>query len=1358
MIWRILSCVLCGATFGYAAPEPWADPKLSVHDGLTLWLDATRAWGDQLAPFDGKLKEWRDASGNKRHLLQPNANAQPTRLPCGKMAIVRFDGNDDVLRAVKQGQEVKTGTIFIMMAPKQNLGLFRGVLSFNARSQRDYESGFNLDFGPAAGTQFNVVNIEGRGFGGAKNLRTKSTPFGRVHVIETILQEKGISLLVDGQAEGQRDRTGDTLSMDEMTLGARYYNNGPGDQTVTGFGKCDIAEVLVYQRVLSEKERDQVRAYLTQKYDKLSEQLPPDAQGVGEPLLSVKDPPHVQVFAPGFSAHEIPVDLTNVNNVKYRPDGTLVALGYDGRIWTLRDTNGDGVEDQATLFWENKSGLRSTIGMDLTPPGYKHGDGVFVVGKTRCVLIVDTNGDGKGDKEIEIAGGWKESFHQVDGLGIAYDPKDGSIYFGRGTYNFADPLLRDKDGKPHYSLKDESAAIIRVSPDFKTREIVATGIRFPVAIRINKQGDLFATDQEGATWVPNGNPLDELLHVQKGRHYGFPPRHPKHLPNVIDEPSTFDYGPQHQSTCGLNFNEPVKEGGPTFGPKHYASDAWVTGYSRGKLYRTSMVKTPAGYVAKTQLFACLNMLTADACFSPDGTMVVACHSGGPDWGSGPTGKGKLFRIRYTDRDHPQPLFAWPATDREVHVEFDRPVNPELLREVLKNTKLTGGMHVRAGDRFESLWPGYAIVQAQKVAPRFDIPVRSAQLTADRRTLVLAVDPLPTAMHYALQLPGMGRPKKPIALELEQHAAIDLDFDLSGVQATWTASDGKTSWQGWLPSLDLAVAKAFTQGSATHAQLWDYLKQEGSLQLRTQLNLTDMLRPAVQPGSTVDEQLPFERVTLQYNATGSVQLVAKETQQMQAQSTGNQTTGSMVFQPQRDVHIPLELTLKGRGLHFTLSYTTNEDRRERPVQVHRQVLPWANTKAVVDKVQPIAVPELAGGSWARGRKEFFGEQAACAKCHTIHGQGGDLGPDLSNLVHRDYASVLRDITKPSFAINPDHLTYTVRMADGRTLTGVVRTMGDKVRVGDLKGNVVEVAKTAIESMKPSALSTMPEDLLKPLGDARTRDLLSFLLIPAPSMPRDYPGPAPKARSRAEVNAVLAGAPSPPAKSKKIRVLLVAGPKDHGPGEHDYPAWQKAWAELLAAADNIEVGTAWEWPAKEEFTKADVMVFYQHGNWDGKRAADIDAYLERGGGLVYIHWAVDGQKGGQAFGKRIGLAGMGAVAFRHGNMELKLQPETKHPVLRNFGKLSLVDETYWKMVGQLPGDRILGTAIEDGKPQPQLWSLERGTGRVFVSIPGHYSWTFDDPLFRVLLLRGIAWSAKEPVDRFNDLVWPGANVAK
>jgi type 1 glutamine amidotransferase len=47
-------------------------------------------------------------------------------------------------------------------------------------------------------------------------------------------------------------------------------------------------------------------------------------------------------------------------------------------------------------------------------------------------------------------------------------------------------------------------------------------------------------------------------------------------------------------------------------------------------------------------------------------------------------------------------------------------------------------------------------------------------------------------------------------------------------------------------------------------------------------------------------------------------------------------------------------------------------------------------------------------------------------------------------------------------------------------------------------------------------------------------------------------------------------------------------------------------------------------------------------------------------------------------------------------------------------------------------------------------KQGGGRVFATILGHYSHTFDDPLYRALVLRGLAWSAGEPVDRLMDVV--------
>ena len=96
-------------------------------------------------------------------------------------------------------------------------------------------------------------------------------------------------------------------------------------------------------------------------------------------------------------------------------------------------------------------------------------------------------------------------------------------------------------------------------------------------------------------------------------------------------------------------------------------------------------------------------------------------------------------------------------------------------------------------------------------------------------------------------------------------------------------------------------------------------------------------------------------------------------------------------------------------------------------------------------------------------------------------------------------------------------------------------------------------------------------------------------------------------------------------------------------------------------------------------------------------------------------------------------------------------------RNFGKVTFEDESYWKMIGDSAKINVIATGVEEGKTWPLLWTYERGKGRIFVNILGHYTWTFDDPLFRILLLRGIAWSAGEPVDRFNELATIGAQKA-
>ena len=67
-------------------------------------------------------------------------------------------------------------------------------------------------------------------------------------------------------------------------------------------------------------------------------------------------------------------------------------------------------------------------------------------------------------------------------------------------------------------------------------------------------------------------------------------------------------------------------------------------------------------------------------------------------------------------------------------------------------------------------------------------------------------------------------------------------------------------------------------------------------------------------------------------------------------------------------------------------------------------------------------------------------------------------------------------------------------------------------------------------------------------------------------------APKPRSRGEVEAVLAKAPKPPGdeKLRKLDIVLLADVKDHGPGQHDYPCWQKRWALLLGGKKAAQPG--------------------------------------------------------------------------------------------------------------------------------------------------------------------------------------------
>lgn len=311
----------------------------------------------------------------------------------------------------------------------------------------------------------------------------------------------------------------------------------------------------------------------------------------------------------------------------------------------------------------------------------------------------------------------------------------------------------------------------------------------------------------------------------------------------------------------------------------------------------------------------------------------------------------------------------------------------------------------------------------------------------------------------------------------------------------------------------------------------------------------------------------------------------------------------------------------------------------------------------------------------------------------------------------------------------------------------------------------------------------------------RRCISILILSLLALLRADPAGAatpPPKRDLAEVMTVLAKAPKPQIyrKPRSLNILLVANRKDHGYHEHDYPRWMERWKVLLGGkqagsapvtmygptaglpraggpgAAGVRVETAKDWPTPEQFQRADLVVAFMGtgGIWNEARIRDLKAHLDRGKGFVALHAAVIAEKpNARPLADLLGLAWEGGTTlFRHGALDLKIT-DRENPIMRGLPEqIHFEDESYWPLVGDATRVKVLATADEatpgTGKlaPQPMFWTHTVGKGRVFNTILGHYTWTFDDPYFRIPVLRGMAWAAGESPYRFDPLVLVGARV--
>jgi hypothetical protein len=246
------------------------------------------------------------------------------------------------------------------------------------------------------------------------------------------------------------------------------------------------------------------------------------------------------------------------------------------------------------------------------------------------------------------------------------------------------------------------------------------------------------------------------------------------------------------------------------------------------------------------------------------------------------------------------------------------------------------------------------------------------------------------------------------------------------------------------------------------------------------------------------------------------------------------------------------------------------------------------------------------------------------------------------------------------------------------------------------------------------------------------------------------------------------------SRDLNIVWVWGiDKLHEKETHEY-AWvmDRYVNVLLPQVPRVTVVPSMYFPKPELWEKADLVVFYMWPRGEGWDYELIDDYQKRGGGLIFVHMALM-QGSGKELSKRIGLAwDLKPDGTKWGVLPtpVTLTKEAKNsPIFERFPeKFDLADEFYWELRGDPAritplvtspaGPAIANKPLSgppkmddlDGKPWPVMWTTQVGRGRVFVSAAGHNYFTFNDPYFRIILLRAMAWTMNESFDPFKPLV--------
>lgn len=283
----------------------------------------------------------------------------------------------------------------------------------------------------------------------------------------------------------------------------------------------------------------------------------------------------VRVFG-SWAAVKLPitsgVKVWNPVQIVRGPDGVMFAANNTGEIYSLHDTDGDGLEDHAELFCNvSDDGLRAPAGLVF------QGRDLYAGTAQEVRIYTDTNGDGKADSSRIFFDNIPHSEHPYEYTSALTFGPDGHLYLVLTTDSWNAGASPDPEGW--------RGAILRISPDGKEAERFATGVRSVPAMAFNEYGDLLFVDNAGG-----GNPTEELNVALQGHFYG-------HNPAKYEQPPVTS--PVHDlqtelAPAGMAFNPAHNDFDGTAGDLFIAFYGPGERWNRGAIGQLRMERLPDG--------------------------------------------------------------------------------------------------------------------------------------------------------------------------------------------------------------------------------------------------------------------------------------------------------------------------------------------------------------------------------------------------------------------------------------------------------------------------------------------------------------------------------------------------------------------------------------------------------------------------------------------------------------------------------------------------------------------------------------------------------------------------------------------